>query len=345
LCRFGARWGFLEGDLWKKRAGQGVFGPLIVLVTGRRRGQNPFKPPESDQPTPQGAPFCYTRESGCAGPVGTSGPLVTRSPRRFRASKVILSAGVLGTVPLLLRMAQDPEGLPKLSPRTGHYLRTNSEVLMGVFDGTRNMSEGVAITSLLRLDQDSSLEPVRFSEGSGFFKILIAPHAPGGSLLRRMASLLGNALRRPHAGIKALLAPDFGKHSLILLYMRTTEGHLRLVLDRRGRREKTEVDQGPAPGATHPEATNLGRRLESMTGGFLGSLLTETFQGIPTIAHVLGGSVMEDSPETGVIDRDHQVWNYPGLYVMDGSAVSANPGVNPSLTITALAERAVERMG
>lgn len=97
----------------------------------------------------------------------------------------------------------------------------------------------------------------------------------------------------------------------------------------------------PLPQVDIPEATALGRRLEAATGGFLGSLLTETLFGIPTTAHILGGCVMGDSPETGVIGPNHEVWNYPGLYVMDGSTVSANPGVNPSLTIAAMAERAV----
>ena len=216
---------------------------------------------------------------------------------------------------------------------------------MGLVDGTRIMSEGVAITSLLELDGTSSLEPVRFASGSGFFRLLMSPHAPGDTLSRRLAGALGGLLRRPVPALRAFLNPDFGKHNLILLYMRASEGHLRFTLGRKGARLTSQPGEGPLPLASIPEATDLGRRLESMTGGFLGSLLTETVLGIPTTAHLLGGAVMGETPDTGVIDPHHQVWNYPGLYVMDGSAVSANPGVNPSLTICALAERAVRLMG
>ena len=101
-----------------------------------------------------------------------------RRRTRYRAPRVILSAGVLGTVPLLLRMQQDPDGLPELSPRVGHYIRTNSEVLMGVVAPDREMSDGVAITSILETGPRSTLEPVRYPEGSGALRLLQAPHAP-----------------------------------------------------------------------------------------------------------------------------------------------------------------------
>ncbi len=267
-----------------------------------------------------------------------------RPLRRFRARRVILAAGVLGTVPLLLRMREDTDGLPRLSSQLGRFVRTNSEVLMGVVDGQREMSEGVAITSLLKVDEKSCLEPVRFSRGSGVFRLLMAPHAPGPTLGRRLAGTLGAFLRRPLPVFRAFFVPDFGKHGLILLFMRASEGHLRLALKGTGARIRSEAGEGPLPQVAIPEATALGRRLEAATEGFLGSLLTETLFGIPTTAHILGGCVMGDSPETGVIGPNHEVWNYPGLYVMDGSTVSANPGVNPSLTIAAMAERAAAAM-
>jgi cholesterol oxidase len=276
---------------------------------------------------------------------GVGGLLARRPHRRFRAHRVVLSAGVLGTVSLLLRMRRDPDGLPDLSSLVGRYVRTNSEVLMGMVDASRDMSEGVAITSLLRLDGAASLEPVRFSPGSGFFRLLLAPHAPGETLPDRMAAMAGSVLRRPVAAMRAFLVPDLGRHGLILLYMRAAEGHIRLSLGRQGWRLRSEVGGGSPPTASIPEATRLGRRVESLTGGFLGSLLTESLFATPTTAHVLGGCVLGDGPETGVLSPDQQVWGYPGLYVMDGSAVSANPGVNPSLTITAMAERAVQAMG
>jgi cholesterol oxidase len=144
--------------------------------------------------------------------------------------------------------------------------------------------------------------------------------------------------------VKAWLVPDFAKHTLILLYMRTIDSHLALRPGRLFGRVRSVLTHGPAPTAAIPEATELADRIAAKIDGFPGSLMTETVLGIPTTAHILGGCVMGASPAEGVIGPDHQVWNYPGLYVVDGSSVSANPGVNPSLTICALAERAMERI-
>jgi cholesterol oxidase len=131
--------------------------------------------------------------------------------------------------------------------------------------------------------------------------------------------------------------------------MRTLEGTIRMKLGRAvttgfARGLTTELRDGPAPSASIPEATDIAGRVADKVQGFPVSLVTETALGIPTTAHILGGACMGDSLDTGVIDKDHRVFGYPGLYVMDGSAVSANPGVNPSLTITALAERAMSRI-
>src|ERR1041384_6612333 len=126
---------------------------------------------------------------------------------------------------------------------------------------------------------------------------------------------------------------------MILLYMRTLEGHMRPRLGTFGL--TTALAEGPAPSAAIPEATELARRVEKKIDGFAGSLLSETILGTPTTAHILGGACMGATAEEGVIDASHKVHNYEGLYVIDGSAISANPGVNPSLTITALAERAM----
>lgn len=133
---------------------------------------------------------------------------------------------------------------------------------------------------------------------------------------------------------------------MILLYMRTVEGHIRMRLGRglrtgflRG--AVTAKGDGPEAKAWAPEATDLAQRVARHLDGYPSSLLTETLLGIPTTAHILGGSPMGDSPESGAIDARHRLFGYEGLYVIDGSAISANPGVNPSLSIAALAERAM----
>lgn len=261
----------------------------------------------------------------------------------FRARNVILAGGVLGTVPLLLEMKASARGLPNLSGRLGAFVRTNSEVLMGIVSERRDvrMCDGVAITSILRTDEHSTLEPVRYAQGAGFFRVLMAPHGPGATARERLWNALRLTLRHPRRSLKAFLVPDFARYTMILLYMRTIDSHLSLRPGRWIGRVRSVLAHGPAPTAAIPEATELAERVAAKVDGYPASLATETVFGIPTTAHLLGGCVMGASPDEGVIDARHQVWGYPGLYVIDGSAVSANPGVNPSLTISALAERAM----
>jgi cholesterol oxidase len=265
------------------------------------------------------------------------------------ADRVILSGGVMGTMPLLLRMKEDANGLPKLSDRVGDFVRSNSEALFGVVspDKGANFSKGVAITSILNTDDHSHIEPVRYGAGSGFFRLLLAPHAPGPTVLARLWGALVALARRPVLWLRVFFVKDLAKQSQVLLYMRTIEGTLRMRLGREIRTGfrrglVTEVDDpSEAPSAFIDEATELAERFAEKINGVPTTLLTETLFGVPSTAHILGGACMGDSTETGVINARHEVFNYPGLYVIDGSAISANPGVNPSLTITTLAERAI----
>ncbi|XXF80250.1 GMC family oxidoreductase [Myxococcaceae bacterium GXIMD 01537] len=271
-----------------------------------------------------------------------------RRARRFTARNVIFSGGVMGTMDLLLRLKERPEGLPRLSERLGDGVRTNSEALIGVVSGRKDLdlSKGIAIGSILHTDAHSHLEPVRYSDGSGFFRLMMAPHVSGAGVFARLARFAGLVLRHPWKLLKAMCVPDFARRTMILLYMRTLDGHLKM---RRGRGlftagrkgVTTALQQGPAPTANIPEATELAHRVAEKLDGYPMNMFTETVMGIPTTAHILGGCCMGDSADSGVIDARHRVYGYEGLYVIDGSAISANPGVNPSLTIAALAERAM----
>ncbi|MBL4849347.1 MAG: GMC family oxidoreductase [Planctomycetes bacterium] len=274
-----------------------------------------------------------------------------RVKRVLRARNVILSGGVLGTVELLLRMREDPAGLPLLSPRVGSFVRTNSEALLGVTSRRKDidLSRGVAITSIVHTDAHSHIEPVRYPKGSSFFRILSAPHIQGGPLPVRLAQAVSAFARRPLDYLGAAFASRWAERTAVLLYMRTLEGHLDLKLGRAWaqgfvRGLTTRLAEGPAPLATIPEASELARDFAKEIDGVVQSLLTETVLGIPTTAHILGGACMGKDPDEGVINTDHAVFGYPGLFVIDGAAVSANPGVNPSLTITALAERAMTKI-
>lgn len=267
----------------------------------------------------------------------------------FTADQVVFAGGVMGTIPLLLRMKEDDACLPALSGRLGDMVRTNNEALIGIVSPNRDddFSKGVAITSILHTDEVSHIEPVRYGQGSGFFRLLSLPHAPGNNVLVRLGGTVRGFLRQPLTWLKVAAARDFAKQSQILLYMRTLEGSLRLRLGRSPytgfrRGLVTELEPGTsAPTAFMKEATDLADRFAKKVGGVAMTILTETLSGTPTTAHILGGACIGKDAREGVIDSQHRVFGYEGLYVVDGSAVSANPGVNPSLTITALAERAM----
>lgn len=265
------------------------------------------------------------------------------------ADRVVFAGGVLGTVELLLRMRERADGLPHLSARIGEGVRTNSEALLGVIvpRSDVDLSRGVAITSILHSDAHSSLEPVRYGSGSGFFRLLAMPLASGAHPLARLWGSLRAFAARPGLWLRALSVRDFARQTQILLYMRTLEGSLRLRLKRglfggAGRGLTTEIDDpSRAPQAQMAEATALAERFAERLGGVVAAMAPEMLRGVPSTAHILGGCCMGQTPAEGAIDAQHRLFGYDGLYVVDGSAVSANPGVNPSLTITALAERAM----
>jgi cholesterol oxidase len=243
-------------------------------------------------------------------------------------------------------MRDDPKGLPKLSPRVGRSVRTNNESLTAVSnpDSPHDFSKGVAITSILHTDDESHIEPVRYGAGSNFFRKLVLPHSTATTFGGRVRAIAKAYASDPLAWLRGWFAGQSHK-SAILLYMRTLDESLSLVLKKGpfGKRLlNTELDDPKsAPKANLPEAAALADRFAEKMDGVVSSMFSEALLGTPTTAHILGGACMGANANEGVIDAQHQVFGYPGLYVIDGSAVSANPGVNPSLTITALAERAM----
>lgn len=266
-------------------------------------------------------------------------------PKRgeFTCRGVVFAGGVLGTVRLLLQLKET--SLPRLSPTVGAGIRTNSESLIGVttFDKDTRFSEGIAIGSALQTDEFSQLQPVRYSAGSGFWRLLMAPLVHGSSFFARMKNALVELVWHPWEYLRMYLVRDWASRTQILLYMRTLEGALRFRRGRFGMRSALEPGQTP-PTPFIPEAKELAEKYAGYVNGKPGVLATETLLGIPTTAHILGGAVMGDSPATGVIDSRNRVFGYRNLYVCDGSMIPANPGVNPSLTITALTERAMSKI-
>ena len=259
-----------------------------------------------------------------------------------RCRGVVFAGGVLGTVPLLLKLKKT--SLPRLSDMVGRKVRTNSESLLGVttFDKENVFSDGIAIGSILHTDENSHLEPVRYSSGSGFWRLLGAPVAFGSWWGIRFLRAIGGFFKEPVRSLRAYFVSDWSKYTQILLFMQTIDSTLRFTRGRFGM--KSRMENGPAPTAFVPEAGILAEKYSEIVNGKPMALLTETVFGIPTTAHILGGSPMGADSSEGVIDRDNRIFGYENMFICDGSMISANPGVNPSLTITALSERAMSKI-
>jgi cholesterol oxidase len=255
---------------------------------------------------------------------------------------VVFSGGVLGTVKLLLKLKK--QSLSKLSDKVGSNIRTNSESLVGVttLDKDRIFSEGIAISSILHTDEHSHLEPVRYPSGSGFWRLLGVPLAQGRSTPARLLNVVTDLILHPIKNLRVYFVRDWAKRTQILLFMQTLDSTLRLEQGIFGM--KTAAEKGTRPTAYIPEAGILARKYASLVNGKPMVILTEMLFGIPTTAHILGGAVMGRDRNEGVIDKNNKVFGYENMYVCDGSMISANPGVNPSLTIAALSERAMSKI-
>jgi cholesterol oxidase len=269
----------------------------------------------------------------------SSSSFLFKKKYRVKTNGVIFSGGVLGTVRLLLDMKN--KCLPNISNQVGKNIRTNNESLIFVSstNSGKNYSEGIAIGSIFPVDDDSHLEPVRYGSGSGFWKILDVPLTHGKNVFSRLFSLIFQLLKSPITYLKVYFAKDFAKRTVILLFMQHIDSTLHF---KRGLFNlKTKLADGASPTAFMPLSKKLADKTAELINGKPMVVITEALTGIPSTAHILGGAVIGKTPETGVIDINHKVFGYQNMYVCDGSAVSANPGVNPSLTITAMAERAM----
>ncbi|WP_431806119.1 GMC family oxidoreductase [Microbacterium paraoxydans] len=281
-----------------------------------------------------------------------SGAWLRRRPRTVTAEQVVLAAGTWGTQQLLHRMRRSG-ALPHIPEAVGRLTRTNSEALDGAVavrvPERLQLARGVAITTSFHVDERTHVENVRYGPGSNLMGALATVLVPGErSLGGRLGALLRRTLRAPLHAMRLASLRRWSERGIIALVMQTADNSLTLSLRRRlGRWSLTSAQGHGAPNPSHlPEAHRaaeaIAARLEH-EGGIRAEARgswPEVF-GIPLTAHFLGGAVISSAPETGVVDEYHRVWGHPGLHVVDGSAVPANPGVNPSLTITALAERAM----
>jgi cholesterol oxidase len=273
-----------------------------------------------------------------------------RSPRRaknrrtFTAEQVVFAAGTYNTQKLLHRM-RDTGTLPRISARLGMLTRTNSESILGAKSRHTDVdySQGVAITSSFHPDPHTHIEPVRYGKGSNAMGLLQTALTDGGNRYPRFLTWFAVMARSPKDALSALSVHRWSEKTIILLVMQTLDNSI-TVSGRRTRLGHYRLTSAQGHGEPNPTwipagneaARRVAEKIDGIPGGTIGEIAN-----IPMTAHFIGGCAIGDSPEHGAIDAWHRLYGHPGLHVVDGSAISANLGVNPSLTITAQAERAM----
>jgi cholesterol oxidase len=272
-----------------------------------------------------------------------TGAKLRRRDSSVFAGQVVFAAGTYGTQKLLLSM-KDTGELPQLSDQLGSVVRTNSEAVLAATARDRKVdyTHGIAITSSFHPDDHTHIEPVRYGKGSNAIGLLQTVLSDGGGPVPRVLKTTGVALRHPAAFFRSLSVRHWSEKTVIALVMQTDDNSLELASKRTvfGRRLTSRRGAGDPPPSWIPQGHKAIRLLADKIDGDPGGSIAEVVN-IPMTAHFLGGCVIGSDADHGVVDPYHRIYGYPGLHVVDGSAVSANLGVNPSLTITAQAERAI----
>jgi cholesterol oxidase len=264
---------------------------------------------------------------------------VFKTKTNYKARKIIFSGGVMGTIKLLLKLKD--KSLPNISDKLGHNILTNNEALIFSVseDSSKDLSKGIAIGSILDVDDKTHLEIVRYGEGSGFWRLGMLPNVVGNNIFSRTGNMFLKLARNPYKYLKLALVKDFAKQSTVLLFMQQINTTLQF---KKGKlKMKSSVSEGEKPSAQIPLAYELAKQYSEINNAKPMVLLTETLFNMPSTAHILGGAIMGDSPKTGVIDKTNHVFGYKNMMICDGSMISSNPGVNPSLSITAITEYAM----
>ena len=273
-----------------------------------------------------------------------TGAWLRNNTRTVTARGVVVAAGALGTNQLLAA-CKAAGALPAISDRLGHVVRTNSESLTAVTMPTdRGWWQQVALSSSIHPDENTHSEIVTYGIGADLMSLLFILLTPGGTRLSRPLKLIVQILCHPVCFARQARVGDWSRRTIITGVMQTLDNSMRFVPRRSltGRVAiQTRQDRDHPIPTFLPYANEIARRIAEKTGGIAQSWLGEALLNAPVTAHILGGAVTAVDPSRGVIDMNHRVFGYRNLLVCDGAAVPANPGVNPSLTITAMAERAM----
>ena len=268
----------------------------------------------------------------------------------LRAQKVILAAGVLGTLELLFRCRDELGTLPRVSDRLGRRVRTNSEAVTAIVsnDPAVDLSRGPAISTDFYADPVTHVTQNRYVGGGKLLRPQVGPLMDGAVPLRRALRTIAAIFRHPLRQASMVFARNFEERFTALTVMQDLDNELRFQFRRSPLRPwkrvlRSSAVKGREAPTYLPVANEITRAFAEASGGQAMNLLAESVGGISFTAHILGGAVIGESPERGVINENHEVHGHPGLYVADAAAIPVNLGVNPSLTITAMAERFADR--
>jgi len=271
-----------------------------------------------------------------------------RQPRKFTCRGVVFSASALGTMELLFRL-REGGSMPGISRTLGKHVRTNSESIIGarVPQCADDLSQGIAIGSGIYIDEHTHIEAVRYPNGSdvmGLLTTMLTDGQPGPRRIGLWAkNIVSSLIFHPMQTLRLFRLWGWARESTILLCMQALEGHIEMRWQRRWfwPFRKMLSSYGDKVPTYIPKANQFARKFAAIAGGTGMSMLPEILFDVPGTAHCIGGCVIADSPERGVVDSHHRVFGYRNMYICDGSVLAANLGVNPSLTITALSERAM----
>jgi cholesterol oxidase len=274
-----------------------------------------------------------------------SGAWLRKDRQVHRARGVVVSAGALGTNKLLQRCRLGGS-LPRISDRLGEVVRTNSEAILAVTapDDSIDLTRRVAISGSIYPDPDTHIETVSYGEAGDSMSFLYTALVGDGTKLTRPVKWLGALWRHPLRSLKLLWPRHWSRRTIILLVMQSLDNHIALRPKRGlfgGLRLQTEQDPERPNPTFIPVANQAAEWIAQRIGGVAQSSVTEALANAPSTAHILGGAIIARDPSAGVVDHRQRVFGYENLLVVDGSVVPANVGVNPSLTIAALAERAM----
>jgi cholesterol oxidase len=278
--------------------------------------------------------------------VERSGSWIGRGRKTLTARSVVVAAGALGTNQLLAN-CKHSGSLPRLSDQVGAVVRTNSESIQAVTatDDERDFSRSVAITSSIYPDPDTHIEVVTYGQAGDAMNGTFTMMTGAGTKLTRPLKWLAAIGRHPLQALRGMIPFKWSRRTVILLVMQTVDAAMHLRPKRKlfGRGVRLQTEQDPErPNPTFiPAAEQATRWFAKRMGGIAQSAFTESLRNSPTTAHILGGAVIGAGPESGVVDAANRVFGYENLLVTDGASIPANPGVNPSLTITAKAEHAM----